>query len=192
MTQQKGFAHAFLIIGLALALAGALGFIFWQNFIYEKPVPNKAVAIESNGGSDNNTQADKPVENTVQKASLTQSALESKLPEGCSLGISDDSRDFDIDKLAPVSDSSPALGPLDYKQYGRVNEDKSWAYVAGGCGSSAGAFVLKDNSGVWELVAYHTGDAWFGCDKVDGKGIPQEVVGLCIDYATNKERAIRL
>ncbi len=38
MTNQKGFAHAFLIIGLVVALIGALGFVFWQNFIYEEPV----------------------------------------------------------------------------------------------------------------------------------------------------------
>lgn len=36
--KQNGFAHAVLIIGLMVALVGALGFIFWQNFIYEEPV----------------------------------------------------------------------------------------------------------------------------------------------------------
>lgn len=38
MKTQKGFAHAFLIIGLILALVGALGFLFWQNFIYKESV----------------------------------------------------------------------------------------------------------------------------------------------------------
>lgn len=37
MNTQKGFAHAFLIIGLMVAIVGALGFIFWQNFIYKAP-----------------------------------------------------------------------------------------------------------------------------------------------------------
>ncbi len=32
-SEQTGFAHAFLIIGLIVTLVGALGFIFWQNYI---------------------------------------------------------------------------------------------------------------------------------------------------------------
>ncbi|HRF28147.1 MAG TPA: hypothetical protein PL051_00700 [Candidatus Saccharibacteria bacterium] len=34
---QKGFAHAVLIIGLVIALIGALGFVFWQNFVHKAP-----------------------------------------------------------------------------------------------------------------------------------------------------------
>jgi|GEM_PF-1764758 len=49
MTQQKGFAHAVLIIGLVIALVGALGFVFWQNFIYKEPVASE---------TDSNIQAD--------------------------------------------------------------------------------------------------------------------------------------
>lgn len=36
MNKQTGSAHAIVIIGLIIALAGALGFIFWQNSILEK------------------------------------------------------------------------------------------------------------------------------------------------------------
>ena len=46
MTQQKGFAHAFLIIGLVIALLGALGFVYWQNFIYEEPTVTKTEVIK--------------------------------------------------------------------------------------------------------------------------------------------------
>lgn len=35
--KQQGFAHAVLIIVLVVALLGALGYIFWQNFIKEEP-----------------------------------------------------------------------------------------------------------------------------------------------------------
>ena len=41
MNTQKGFAHAVLLIGLLIALIGALGFIFWQNFILEEPEVEK-------------------------------------------------------------------------------------------------------------------------------------------------------
>ena len=44
--QQDGFAHAVLIIGLVVAILGALGFIFWQNFIYKAP-ETKTVAVKS-------------------------------------------------------------------------------------------------------------------------------------------------
>ena len=36
-SRSQGFAHAFLVIGLVVALLGALGFIFWQNFIHKEP-----------------------------------------------------------------------------------------------------------------------------------------------------------
>ncbi len=40
MSKQKGFAHAFIIIGLVVVIGGALGFIFWQNFL-DKPTKAK-------------------------------------------------------------------------------------------------------------------------------------------------------
>jgi hypothetical protein len=40
-SHSHGFAHAFLVIGLVVALFGALGFIFWQNFIHTEPVVTK-------------------------------------------------------------------------------------------------------------------------------------------------------
>lgn len=54
MTYQKGFAHAFLIIGLVLALIGALGFVFWQNFIYEEPVAKNEPIVATK--KDNNEE----------------------------------------------------------------------------------------------------------------------------------------
>lgn len=186
MTQQKGFAHAFLVIGLVVALAGTLGFICWQNFIHKEPIATKGEVIKM-GSADKSTDDFQEAE--ISKAPLTKSALATALPSDCNLGISDESNDFDVTKLTKVTESSPSLGPLEYKQHGRVNEDQSWIYVAGGCGSNAGAFVLEDNAGKWKLAAYHTGDAWFDCKKIDGLDIPKQVVGLCLDGSN--ERTIR-
>ncbi len=58
-SQQSGFAHAFLIIGLVVALIGALGFVFWQNFIYEEPVVTKTEVV---------TESPKKEEKTVTPA----------------------------------------------------------------------------------------------------------------------------
>lgn len=185
INQQKGSAHVVLVIVLVLALLTALGWIFWQNFIYKEPVRKDTdlVVVEEN-------DATKPTEQTeAVLAPLTKQAIESALPVGCSLGISDGSNSFDVTKLTMVTNDSPAQGPLDYKQYGRINNARTWIYVAGGCGSNAGAFVMKSLDGKWKEVAYHVGDAWFVCDKVDGLGIPKEIVGLCLDGS--KERAVR-
>lgn len=54
MTHQKGFAHAVLIVGLVIAIIGALGFIFWQNFIHEEPV----VKNSDNTGTTNSNEAE--------------------------------------------------------------------------------------------------------------------------------------
>lgn len=48
MNTQKGFAHAFFIIGLVVALIGALGFVFWQNFVHKEPIRNEAESIAQN------------------------------------------------------------------------------------------------------------------------------------------------
>ncbi len=45
MNKQQGFAHQVLIIGLMVTIIGALGFIFWQNFIYKAP-ETKTVTVK--------------------------------------------------------------------------------------------------------------------------------------------------
>lgn len=47
MNQQHGSVHTLFIIGLAAALTGALGFIFWQNFIREEPVVTETEIVKS-------------------------------------------------------------------------------------------------------------------------------------------------
>jgi cytoskeletal protein RodZ len=43
MNYQTGSVHTVLVIGLVVSLMGALGFIFWQNFIQAKPISSEAV-----------------------------------------------------------------------------------------------------------------------------------------------------
>lgn len=45
MNTQKGSAHVFLITGLVIALTGALGFIFWQNFLHKEPTVAKTETV---------------------------------------------------------------------------------------------------------------------------------------------------
>lgn len=44
-SHSQGFAHAFLVIGLIVALLGALGFIFWQNFIHNETTVTKTETV---------------------------------------------------------------------------------------------------------------------------------------------------
>jgi len=63
MNYQKGFAHAFLIIGLVVALVCALGFVYWQNFIYKEPTRTELVNVPSK------TQEDKKSSNELKAES---------------------------------------------------------------------------------------------------------------------------
>jgi hypothetical protein len=57
MTSQKGSAHVTIIIGLVIALVGALGFVYWQNFIYKEPAVTKSNhVVVDNPGTGNETQ----------------------------------------------------------------------------------------------------------------------------------------
>lgn len=178
MKSQKGSAHAIILVILVAALLGLLSFIFWQNFIHEEPASTKTVEKVKTTKDKVSKKVSTP-ENL--KAPVTEAALSQALPEGCSLGINVEPFGFDANKLTVVDSSSPALGAPHGGEYGRINADKTWTYLAGGCGSNAGAFVLNANDGDWKLVAYHVGDALFVCSKVDGLGIPLEVAGRCFD-----------
>jgi len=44
---QKGSAHVVIIVILVVALLGALGFIFWQNFINKEPAPKQTETTQN-------------------------------------------------------------------------------------------------------------------------------------------------
>lgn len=196
MQYQKGSVHMVAILGLIVALIVALGFTFWQNFMRadssnnQQPVSKSEVKPQKNINDRSKSETQQATSTPVASAPVTKEAFNAAIPSGCMLGLNGGT--FDINELTVVGPSNAAAGPLNYGEMGRINNDKNWAYLAGGCGSSAGAFLLKAENGSWKLAARHTGDAWFGCNKVDGLGIPKEVIGLCLDYsAGNAERAIR-
>jgi len=76
MNKQSGFSHAVLIIGLVVALIGVLGFVFWQNFIYEEPVATKTeVVTKEDSKNSGNSEVDS------NKASLNIEEWQVKIPE---------------------------------------------------------------------------------------------------------------
>lgn len=97
MTSQKGFAHAILIIGLFVAILGALGFIFWQNFIYKEPVAiNTEVTVSTNTPTNTeNTRKESPISTKGIKAYEGKEAnagnFQIKVPNGWSVSIGQNS-----------------------------------------------------------------------------------------------------
>lgn len=73
MKTQKGSIHAFLVVGLIVALLGALGFIFWQNFIYKQSITNSesTVATKKNDDKKVNTENTPTVKEGTISGSLT-------------------------------------------------------------------------------------------------------------------------
>lgn len=96
MTHQKGFAHAFLVIGLLVALVAALGWIFWQNFIYKEPVLEK-VDVTSN-----KQQLPSETKKTYKGTYTSGGNFQVKIPNGWSVdsGLYDSTRDSHIVLLA--------------------------------------------------------------------------------------------
>lgn len=77
-THSQGFAHAVLIIGLVVALIGALGFVFWQNFIHEEPVRTELLKTEvTKNNGDNSAKEEDNKDYLVIKAL----GVRAKIPE---------------------------------------------------------------------------------------------------------------
>lgn len=78
---QTGSAHAVTVIILVVTLVGALGFVFWNNFLKEKPASDT-----QNGNSQTNNQEDKkeiakdPYDGWKTYISTTSSNLSFKYP----------------------------------------------------------------------------------------------------------------
>jgi nitrogen fixation-related uncharacterized protein len=70
MISQKGSAHAIIIVVLAIALVGALGYIFWQNFMNKQSTDDSNTAQTSIVG-----KADDKKSEVAQKGTITGKAI---------------------------------------------------------------------------------------------------------------------
>ena len=79
MTKQKGSAHVIIIAGLVLLLLGALGFIFWQNFINKSDKQSAtAQPAVANKVEQKNTKAKESYDGTYTSGGNFQA----KIPNG--------------------------------------------------------------------------------------------------------------
>jgi hypothetical protein len=132
-SQQSGFAHAFLIIGLLVALIGALGFVFWQNFIYVEPNRTEVVRAEPKSKYDSSSDKYSGWE-TYEDGEVKFSF---RYPSDWSILKTDDKR---------VTLISPKAASADSNKINTADEDIS-LIVENKSGPS-------NNSGSWSILAF--------------------------------------
>lgn len=159
---QQGSTHAVVVVCLALALLTALGWIFYQNFIY-KETPKKdtdlvVVEKDNEGDSDDSAKLEK----------VTTSDYTFELPKRFSK-VSEQQFTTTASLKAEASYLDQETG--DYFEVlkpagagGGMSADAFWSYSIGG----GGAIVVEDRS----LEQCKSGD--FGC--TNGNGSTEAIV----------------
>ena len=71
-SRSQGFAHAFLVTSLVVALLGALSFIFWQNFIHKESTTTEIVTT---------TSPKKKIDSNIGYLVLKDWGIKLKIPE---------------------------------------------------------------------------------------------------------------
>ncbi len=199
--QQKGSVHVVVTVCLALVLVVALGWIFWQNFIYKAP-ENKSTDVVVVKKRDKTPE--KATTNTqAMHASFSAADLDALKTlvksQQCTLDAQEYTRvkvlgtgqSIDEAQIVSADGTKQNIGQVSVASYqGAVDEHNTWAFMSGGCGSQAFGFLLKhDTDGAWKLVV-KTGNTVFACADVDGKGLPATFMAKCWDDARNQSRAI--
>jgi len=104
-SSQKGSAHVIIVIILVLALLGALGFIFWQNFLNKDTDDSSTPAATSTGTDKTVTQDEK-----TKQEYLLVSEWGVKIPESPSSNKIEYTMDSDMTSATFVSSEQKAVG----------------------------------------------------------------------------------
>lgn len=89
MSRQEGSTHVIVVMSLVILLIGALGFIFWQNFLAEKPVQENAeISQKSDGPKDETTDAPREAESWTK---FDGEGFSFRIPDGWNLTLNTDS-----------------------------------------------------------------------------------------------------
>lgn len=89
MSRQEGSIHVIVVASLVILLVGALGFIFWQNFLAEKPVQESAGVTQESKNSDNDV-IDAPREAEAW-TKFEGEGFSFRIPDGWNLTLNTDS-----------------------------------------------------------------------------------------------------
>lgn len=168
--RQNGSAHIVIIIVLVVALIGALGYIFWQNFISKgSNTEHTTVTTESLEDSSDSTFKSSVYTFDDAVAGINKVLLE----KGCSgSGMSEA---ISKDTFKEVDDSTP------YSYQGgvsKINTDLSYAFVQYGCGSQGSVALLKKINDEW-ILASEDAREYPMCESVRGQGFPASIIDKC-------------
>ncbi len=168
--QQLGFAHAFLIVGLLVALSGTVGFIFWQNISHDNASP-------SNATDDVRPSESEPImipETTVYTVDTAVADINTLLSKvGCDgSGLM---KDVPSSTFEEVSDSTP----FTYKAgQSKIDVGLSYAYVQYGCGSQGSVALFKKVDNTWNLIS-EDARIYPLCDSITGQDFPKAIIDKC-------------
>lgn len=166
--KQNGSIHLVIIIILVVALLGALGVIFYQNFI-NKDTTTQDFMVGTQSVEDD---SDSPIETYTFDNAVTD-INKTLLEKGC--GGSGMSSAIATDTFKEVDDSTQYT----YQRgVSKINAGLSYAFVQYGCGSQGSVALLKKTNDEWILVS-EDARMYPMCDSIRGQGFPSSIIDKC-------------
>jgi len=193
---QQGSAHIVTIICLVAALVFALGWIFWQNFMYKTPTVTNADVTKVDTSKDDSTQDVSALPQDIDYTTIKNPdntkglILKSAADIQARTDLSDSLKVFLVTTLDEYTDKiKNAEGCKDSGNVevsfglNRVYKQK---YVTGGlggssdCGAGGAAYLWADVDGGWRQVS-GTQNVGFSCGDLEKYSIPSAIAGdTCI------------
>lgn len=168
MKHQTGSSHVVLIVGLIVALIGALGFIFWQNFIHQESPRKEVEVIRSTSESGGEKGAAQQY--TLNDAVTGINAVLKTAACSGSGAVTDEGAYRTVQTTDPyVYEGGKST----------IDATYTYAYVQYGCGSSGSSAFMKRESGEWKLIE-ETAVVYPTCENIRGQGFPSSVVEQCV------------
>jgi type II secretory pathway pseudopilin PulG len=174
-SKQTGSAHFIIITVIILVILGALGFIFWNNFINKHQVATKA-GSSSQDIKDSSEKARGTSDVQPYTLSAAVEGINSTLSKNvCSGEASVKQGDF-----IQVKDTDP------FKYQGGkslIDQQFNFAYVQYGCGSQGSVALMKRIDGNWKIIS-DDARIYPMCETVRNEKFPTAIVDKC--YETNR------
>jgi hypothetical protein len=166
-SSQNGSTFAVILIVLVVAIAGALGFVFWQNNSNRDSVMH-----------DSKTDQVKEPAPIVVKDSYTLNNAITDINMVLSeqvCGNHGEATDLNESDFIITADTQ-TFGYQAGKSF--INEKFNYTYVQYGCGSQGSIALLKRTNDTWKLIS-DDARVYPMCDAVRGEGFPTSIVDKC-------------
>jgi hypothetical protein len=173
-SSQNGNTFAVILIILVVAIAGLLGFIFWQNSAKQDNVTQNSTTDQDKESAPSAIKDPYTLNNAVADINTVLSR------RVC--GNQSEATNLEQSNFIIVADAQT----FNY-QGGKsfINEGLDYAYVQYGCGSQGSIALLKRTDDTWRLIS-NDARVYPMCEDVRGEGFPISIVDKCYedDHAT--------